>query len=238
MADKLLEITSYNAVSEVATHSNFHQSEPQIAALTQKMEELSKRIFEFNYMPFGLCHAAQTFQRFMNQIFHDFDSVYVYIDDICIVSKDENEHKFHLELVFERLANAMTCETAWRNANFFTKCKVFHTQGMWLMKTASRRQKIKSKPFSISPNRHGLWFIMDSYLHIPNTHNSRSLSLPTEKEYLRSEPKKDIHNMHKQFKFSMKLFIIIIFPFPMNFFCVIKFFSFFFSIVTMFSSLI
>lgn len=60
-------------------------------------------LFEFNFMPFGLCNAAQTFQRFMNHVFHDLDFVYVYIDDICIASKGEEEHKRHLELVFQRL---------------------------------------------------------------------------------------------------------------------------------------
>lgn len=60
-------------------------------------------LFEFNFMPFGLRNATQTFQRFMNHVFHDFDFVYTYVDDICIASKDEEEHKRHLELVFQRL---------------------------------------------------------------------------------------------------------------------------------------
>lgn len=50
-------------------------------------------LFEFNVMTFGLCNAAQTFQRFMDQIFRDFDFVTVYIDDICIASKNAEEHK-------------------------------------------------------------------------------------------------------------------------------------------------
>lgn len=40
-------------------------------------------------------------------------------------------------------------------------------------------------------------FIMDSYLHIRNTHNARSMYLSTEKEYLRSKLKKNIHNIHQ-----------------------------------------
>lgn len=47
MADKMLEITSYNAISEVAAHANFSQSEPQIAVLTKQIEELSSRFSQF-----------------------------------------------------------------------------------------------------------------------------------------------------------------------------------------------
>lgn len=48
MADKMLEITTYNVVGEVATHSNFGQSEPQIATLSKQIEELSKRFNQFS----------------------------------------------------------------------------------------------------------------------------------------------------------------------------------------------
>lgn len=60
-------------------------------------------LFEFKVMTFGLRNAAQTFQRIMNQIFHDFDFLIVYIDDICIASDNIQQHEQHLKLVFERL---------------------------------------------------------------------------------------------------------------------------------------
>lgn len=60
-------------------------------------------LFEFNVMTFGLRNASQTFQRFMNNLFHDLDFVVVYIDDICIASKDINEHRNHLQIVLQRL---------------------------------------------------------------------------------------------------------------------------------------
>lgn len=50
-------------------------------------------------MPFGFRNASQTFQRFMNQIFHDLDFVYVYIDEIRIASTDVK----YLEIVLRRL---------------------------------------------------------------------------------------------------------------------------------------
>ena len=63
-------------------------------------------LFEFLRMPFGLRNAAQTFQRFLNNLFRDIDFVFVYIDDILIASKDEEQHKAHLQVVLERLADA------------------------------------------------------------------------------------------------------------------------------------
>lgn len=60
-------------------------------------------LFEFNVMTFGLRNAAQTFQRYMNQVFHDFDFVVVYIDDICIASENAEQHQKHLRVVLQRL---------------------------------------------------------------------------------------------------------------------------------------
>ncbi|KAG8182876.1 hypothetical protein JTE90_024619 [Oedothorax gibbosus] len=50
-------------------------------------------LFEFPFLNFGLCGAAQTFQRFMNEILGNLDFCYVYLDDILIFSSSEEEHK-------------------------------------------------------------------------------------------------------------------------------------------------
>jgi hypothetical protein len=60
-------------------------------------------LFEFTRTPFGLRNAAQTFQRFMNELFQGLDFVYVYIDDILVASHTEEEHLRHLKQVLERL---------------------------------------------------------------------------------------------------------------------------------------
>ena len=60
-------------------------------------------LFEFNRMPFGLRNAGQTFQRFMNQVTQGLDFVFVYVDDILIFSKTEEEHEEHLRMLFKRL---------------------------------------------------------------------------------------------------------------------------------------
>ena len=60
-------------------------------------------LFEYVRMPFGLRNAAQTFQRFIDQVLRDFHFCYAYIDDILIASATPKEHQQHLTSVFERL---------------------------------------------------------------------------------------------------------------------------------------
>lgn len=60
-------------------------------------------LFEFPRMTFGLCNAAQTFQRFMHNVFRGLDFVYPYIDDLLIASKNVEEHLKHMRIVFDRL---------------------------------------------------------------------------------------------------------------------------------------
>lgn len=62
-------------------------------------------LYEFPYMTFGLRNAAQTFQRFMDELTRDFNFVFPYIDDILVASCSEEEHLKHLKLVFQRLVD-------------------------------------------------------------------------------------------------------------------------------------
>ena len=56
-------------------------------------------------MPFGLTNAPATFQAYINQVLHDLVDVYcvVYLDDILIFSKTEEEHAEHVEAVLRKL---------------------------------------------------------------------------------------------------------------------------------------
>lgn len=50
-------------------------------------------LFEFCRMPFGLCNAAQTFQRFMDQVVAGLKGVFVYVDDILVSTATAKQHK-------------------------------------------------------------------------------------------------------------------------------------------------
>ncbi|UYV71899.1 hypothetical protein LAZ67_9000985 [Cordylochernes scorpioides] len=62
-------------------------------------------LFEFTRMNFGLKNASQTFQRFMDEVTKGLDFVFVYIDDVLIASKNENDHIQHLHTIFKRLSD-------------------------------------------------------------------------------------------------------------------------------------
>ncbi|MBW0581801.1 hypothetical protein O181_121516, partial [Austropuccinia psidii MF-1] len=56
-------------------------------------------------MPFGLTNAPASFQNFLNDIYYDIIdiSVAVYLDDIIVFSKSEEEHVTHVSTVLSRL---------------------------------------------------------------------------------------------------------------------------------------
>ncbi len=61
--------------------------------------------YEYLVMPFGLANAPAVFQSFINEIFRDMLNQYVivYIDDILIYSKSEDEHIKHVQTILSRL---------------------------------------------------------------------------------------------------------------------------------------
>ena len=56
-------------------------------------------LFEFLRMPFGLRNAAQTFQRFIDQVLRGLPFSYAYLDDLLIASATPEEHQQHLRQV-------------------------------------------------------------------------------------------------------------------------------------------
>lgn len=81
-------------------------------------------LFEFLRMPFGLRNAAQTFQRFIDEVLRELPFCYAYIDDVLIASKDAEEHKLHLKQIFQRfteygiLLNPSKCEFGMHELTF------------------------------------------------------------------------------------------------------------------------
>jgi len=60
-------------------------------------------LYEFPFMTFGLRNAAQTFQRFIDEVVRGLDFCYTYLDDIIVASSSPEEHRKHLKELFTRL---------------------------------------------------------------------------------------------------------------------------------------
>ena len=57
--------------------------------------------YEYTVMPFGLTNASATFMALINNIFTAYLDrfVVIFIDDILVYSKDEDQHAEHLRIV-------------------------------------------------------------------------------------------------------------------------------------------
>ena len=69
-------------------------------------------LFEYTCAPFGFCNSPAVFIRFMNRIFCKLVgiSVLIFVDDILVYSKNEEDHVEHMKEVLEILElNNLTC---------------------------------------------------------------------------------------------------------------------------------
>jgi hypothetical protein len=91
--------------SKIDLRSGYHQLKirasdiPKIAFITRY------GLYKYTVMSFGLTNAPAYFMYLMNKVFMEYldKFVVVFIDDILIFSKNEEEHDEHLRLILQKL---------------------------------------------------------------------------------------------------------------------------------------
>ena len=84
-------------------------------------------VYEFLCMPYRLCNAPATFQRLMQNCLGELNLMYtlIYLDDMIVYSKTEEEHLVHLRAVLERfMEHSLKLKPS--------KCNFFHTEISYL----------------------------------------------------------------------------------------------------------
>ncbi|KAK1650141.1 hypothetical protein QYE76_067946 [Lolium multiflorum] len=99
-------------------------------------------LYEYTVMSFGLTNAPATFMRLMNSVFMEYldKFVIIYIDDILVYSKTEEEHTEHLRLVLTKLREH-------RLYAKFSKCE------FWLQELIFLGHVVSAKGVAVIPEK-------------------------------------------------------------------------------------
>ena len=100
----------------------------------------SMGLYKYESMPFGLCNAPPTFQRLMLNCLGELNLTYclIYLDDVIIFSKTEEEHLERMRVVFDRFhEHGLKLKPS--------KCEVFKTEINYLAHHISKRGVLPSK---------------------------------------------------------------------------------------------
>ena len=113
--------------SKIDLRTGYHQLRVREADIPKMAFRTRYGHFEFIVMPFELTNALTTFMDLMHRVFQPYlyQFVVVFVDDILIYSKSEEEHKGHLRIVLQVLRDH-------RLYVKFSKCEFWLTEVKFL----------------------------------------------------------------------------------------------------------
>ena len=96
--------------------------------------------YEFTRMPFGLCNVPATFQKLMQNTLGELNLTYciIYLDDVIVFGRTEEEHLEHLRVVFE-------CFREFNLKLKPSKCNLFQSEIIYLVHHVSKEGVRPSK---------------------------------------------------------------------------------------------
>ena len=99
------QLVGARVFSKIDLRSGYHQIKVKDEDMLKTAFRMRYGHYEYTVMPFGVTNAPGVFMEYMNRIFHAYLDrfVVVFIDDILVYSKTEEEHAEHLKIVLQVL---------------------------------------------------------------------------------------------------------------------------------------
>ncbi|MCI19128.1 retrotransposon protein, partial [Trifolium medium] len=103
--DLMDQLVGARVFSKIDLWSGYHQIKVKVEDVPKTAFRTRYGHYEYTVMPFGVTNAPAIFMDYMNRIFHPFldKFVVVFIDDILIYLKSEEEHREHLRIILQVL---------------------------------------------------------------------------------------------------------------------------------------
>ena len=135
------QLAGAKVFSKIDLRSGYHQIKIKPCDIPKTAFSTRYGLYEYLVMSFGLTNAPAYFMYLMNSVFMpELDKfVVVFIDDILIYSKNEEDHAEHLRIVLQRLRDHLYAK--------FSKCE------FWLDSVKFLSHTISSEGISVDPTK-------------------------------------------------------------------------------------
>jgi hypothetical protein len=128
--------------SNIDLRSGYHQLKVRECDIPKTAFVLRYGLYEFTVMSFGLTNALTYFMYMMNKVFMEYldKFIMVFINDILVYSRSEEEHEGHLRFVLHKLQDQ-------KLYGKFSKCE------FWLKQVAFLGHVILKGDISVDPSK-------------------------------------------------------------------------------------
>jgi hypothetical protein len=128
--------------SKINLRSGYHQLRIQPSDIAKTTFTTKYGLYEYTVISFGLTNAPAYFMYLMNKVFMEYRDKFmvVFIDDILVYSRNEEEHEKHLKLVLQKL----------RDNQLYAK---FSNCEFWLKEVSFLAHVITGRGIAVDPGK-------------------------------------------------------------------------------------